>query len=72
MANCKVLSLKDGYAVLEIATDQILERFESTEYAKARERASFFNRGGGFDGWTPEHILVPPNEKMEEIINSLK
>ncbi len=43
------------YEVVEVATDTVIQVHQN--YTIARERAKFYNRGGGFDGWTPDFFL---------------
>ena len=43
------------YEVIETTTDQVIEVY--TDVFSAQKATTHFNRGGGFDGWTPSFIL---------------
>ena len=43
------------YEIVETATDQVIE--VCTDVFTAQKQKTHFNRGGGFDGWTPSFML---------------
>lgn len=43
------------YELVETATDQVIE--VHTDVFSAQKAKTHFNRGGGFDGWTPSFML---------------
>lgn len=57
------VKLNDDYCwnVYEMATNQLIETFYFEE--DAEDLVTFYNNGGGFDGFTPPFILrsVTPN-----------
>ena len=55
MMNYKVLWHNNHYNVVENNTDLVLKRTKNKNVAI--DFCDFLNRGGGFDGWTPEFIL---------------
>ena len=46
---------KSLYYVREVKTDQIIKSFKN--FSEARKFLAFLNKGGAFDGWTPEFFL---------------
>jgi diaminopimelate decarboxylase len=47
---------KINYAVFETQTDQIIKQI--SDFSEARKFMKHLNLGGGFDGWTPNFLLV--------------
>lgn len=63
-ANYKLFE-KDGlFSIIETKTEHIIKKFDNKEIARQFMRS--LNFGSGFDGWTPQFMIIKFNEKKKK------